>query len=81
MIKFPWTSEPREARADRLHRAANDAWGKRHHVKRHAPPPVDSSLPFVTEAQKEAIRHADEVFWAAEFRALNSLKGWLGLAG
>ena len=74
MSAHPWANETREALADIVHRASNDAWAYRHPVKHHEP------LPFVTEAQKATIIERDDAFWKQERKIENSIRNWLGLA-
>ena len=82
MSAYPWASETREARADRKHRFANDLWAYHNPAKRV---PHKHELLYVTEAQKEAIKHADAAFWAAEKsieevveKTEKSILHWLG---
>ena len=79
MSTYPWASETREARADRIHRISNEIWNIKHPAKRVE---HKHDIPFVTEAQKVVIEQADAMFWAAEKAAEKTEKSilhWLGI--
>ena len=74
MSKYPWTSETREAAADRRHRFANDLWAYHNPAKRV---PRSHELLFSAE-QKAEIARRDEIFH--EGVKHHGFLGWLGLA-